>query len=212
MSQDVDNEIRSQIDRLLSRPIDDEAKVLEIIIQAITSKYAKPELVEQAVRQSVHNYETRLRIFQIAAAHRQLQRIANLIDMCEKIEKVAFSPEMVKKMEPRDLVALYGKAQATIKEGMDHIKNIVNARLEAANAQTAMLSTIQQKDQIQVDSSGIYDLDSMQRDKVRRIVDGIAESITSISEGDVSLKEDKGDKSTSLVPTKGGNGDPRLPR
>lgn len=203
MANAQDDAIRTEIDRLLSRPIADEGKVLEIIVQAITSKYAQPELVERAVKQAIFNYETQLRIFQIATAKRQLSRIVRLMEMTEQIEEVAMSPAMLAAMEPKDLVALYGKAQASVKDGLDYIKKVVDMRIEATQAQAAMMSTISARETEQIDSAGIGSLSSQQRDKVRRIVDGIVENITDINTGEAKLLEE-GEPATSGE--SGGNG------
>lgn len=205
MAHTNDDAIRDEIDRLLSRPIADEGKVLEIIVQAITSKYAQPELVERAVKQAIFNYETQLRIFQIATAKRQLTRIVRLMEMTEQIEELAMSPGVLARMEPKDLVALYGKAQASVKDGLDYIKRVVDMRIEATQAQAAMMSTINTRDVDQIDSAGIGALSSQQRDKVRRIVDGIVENITDINAGEARLLEE-GEPTTSGGNGHGGNG------
>jgi hypothetical protein len=205
-----DDAVRTEIDRLLNRPIADEGKVLDIIVQAITSKYAHPELVEQAVRQAIFNYETQLRIFQIATAKRQLARIIRLMEMTERIEEFAMSPEVLNQMEPRDLVTLYGKAQASVKEGLDYIKKVVDMRVEATAAQAAMMSTINQRDAEQIDSSGIGNLSSQQRDKVRRIVDGIVASVNVLDTGEAKLLEEGEDSTPSKGNGQGGNGASRF--
>lgn len=194
---DSEDAVRNEIDRLLNRPIADEGKVLEIIVQAITSKYTQPELVERAVRQAVFNYETQMRIFQIATAKRQLARITKLINMTESMEDYIMSPEMMSKMEAKDLINMYGKASQAVKDGLDYIKRVVDARIEATAAQAAMMATINQREVESVDIAGISSLTSQQRDKVRRIVDGIVEDLDSINAGHAKLLEE---------PEGGGNG------
>jgi len=200
----TEDSIRQEIDRLLNKPIASEKRVLEIIVDAITSKYADPDLVEKAVRQSVFNYETQMRIFQIAAAKRQLNRIVKLINMTEALEDHAMSPEVMAKMESKDLINLYGKAQAAVREGLDHIKRVVDMRLEATAAQTAMMSTINQREVEAVDITGISNLTSQQRDKVRRIVDGIVDDIDDLNTGDANLLKESGSNGH------GGNGESNL--
>lgn len=205
MSNSSEDVIKTEIDRLLNRPIADEGKVLEIIVQAITAKYAQPELVERAVRQAVFNYETQMRIFQIATAKRQLARITKLINMTETMEDFVMSPEVMAKMEAKDLINLYGKATTAVKDGLEYIKRVVDARIEATAAQAAMMATINQHEIESVDIAGISSLSSQQRDKVRRIVDGIVEDLDTINAGHAKLLEES---DGSTVP--GGNGTSKL--
>lgn len=200
MPKFAEDSIKDEIDRLLNKPIANESKVLEIIVDAITNKYSDPSLVEKAVRQSVFNYETQMRIFQIAAAKRQLNRIVKLINMTEALEDHAMSPDVIAQMEMKDLINLYGKAQTAVREGLDHIKKVVDMRIEATAAQTAMMSTINQRETETVDMSGISNLTSQQRDKVRRLVDGIVDDIDDLNTGDAKLLEEKDSD------THGGNG------
>jgi len=195
MSGIKEDAVKSEIDRLLSKPIDDEGKVLEIIVQAITSKYAQPEVVEKAVRQAVFNYEVQMRIYQIAIAKRQLSRIVRLMNMTESMEQFVMSPEVMAKMEAKDLINLYGKANTAVKDGLEYIKRVVDARIEATAAQTAMMETINQREVATVDIAGISNLTTQQRDKVRRIVDGIVDDLDNINEGTAKLLEepDEGD-------------------
>jgi hypothetical protein len=207
----VDDTIRKELDRLLDRPIADEGKVLEIIVQAITNKYAQPELVERAVHQAIHNYETQIRIFQIATAKRQLARIVRLMEMTEQLEDLALSPTMVSRMDPKDLIALYGKAQNSVKEGLDYIKNVVDMRVEAAKAQAALVAPLESHDPAV--STGIQSLSSQQRDKVRRIIDGIVEDIGSINAGEAKIGEESEEPEEAVVVLggNGGNGKPIVP-
>ena len=55
-----------------------------------------------------------------------------------------------------------------------------------------------------LDSAGIGSLSSQQRDKVRRIVDGIVENITDLDSGDAKLLEESGGNGH------GGNGTSRF--
>jgi hypothetical protein len=208
----AEDDIRAQIERLLDRPINDEDRVVEIIVDAITSHYAEPELVKQAVRQAVNQYEVQLRIFMIANAKQQLRRITRLIKLSEKMEEMFEQPPVMAAMEPKDLVQLYAKIQGNIKEGLTYIKSVVDQRMEQQVAQAAMLTAMHGGEPVKSKSaSKIRDLDSQQRDKVRRIVDGLVSGLVTMEDEEKSDVIDVEVAETSLVPSKGGNGDPRKP-
>lgn len=204
-----EDEIRSQIERLLDRPINDEDRVVEIIVDAITSHYANPELVKQAVRQAVNQYEVQLRIFMIANAKKQLRRVMKLMKLSEQMEDAFEKPAVMASMEPKDLVQLYSKIQGNIKESLTYIKSVVDMRLEQQVAQAAMITAMHGGEQIKSKSaSKIRDLDSQQRDKVRRILDGLVDGLVTMEQEEPEEVIEVEVAETSLVPSKG-NGDPR---
>jgi hypothetical protein len=205
MSEDVkklhdgsspEEEIRTEISRLLNRPIADDRKVLEIITDAITAKYVDPSLVEQAVKQSVHQYETQLRVFAISVAKRQLRRVLKLIDILDQYEDELNDPETIRNLEAKDLVRLYGIFQANLNTSMDFIKRVTDQRIELAHAQAAIL-TATEKEEMET-LSGLPTLDSQQRDKIRRILQGVVSEVTDMQNTGTA----------NILPPKN-NGDPR---
>jgi hypothetical protein len=213
MTVEIEEDIRAQIERLLDKPINDENKVLEIIVDAITSHYADPSQVEQAVRQAIYQYEVQMRVFMIANAKAQLRRVMRMMKLAEKMEEQFDNPLVLAQMEPKDIVALYARIQGNIKQSLDYIKGVVDMRIEQQVAQAALTAATSDKSKPQT-ASRVQDLDSQQRDKVRRIFDGLMEGIVNITPPD---DEDVDDgvidvdiAETSLVPSKG-NGDPRKP-
>ena len=184
MNKKTEDEIKSTVERLLNRPIDDERRVLEIIAEAITSKNVSPSLVEQAVKQSVYKYETKMRVFAIAAANRQIPRILRLIDTLDMLEEELGDPSRYASMKDQDLLRLYVATQANLNNSLDYIKKIIDFRMEATQAQAALL-TAQEKEQ--VDATGLPTLDAQQRDRVRKIIKGMAEEIIDIDKAGVSL-------------------------
>lgn len=182
-----ENEIKDEINRLLNRPISDTSKVVEIIVDAITSKWVDPSLVDQAVKQTVSNYENKLRVFAIAAANRQLKRIMRLINLLDDIEDEI--DVRYPTMKDQDLIRLYITAQANLNTSLDYIKKVMDFRLELGNAQASMITAQQQ---IDVDATGVPILNVAQRDRVRRVVQGIRDHIINEPDDDViASDEDK---------------------
>ena len=171
--------LKSELKRILDdAQIADEATVLKLIVEAITSKYVEPDAIEQAVYQTINQYENKLRVFSIAAANRQLKRITNLIGMVEDIEGTLGQPEFYKYMEPKDLIRLYAVAQGNLSASMDYVKNVINYRVELVNAQKSMNPV--EKEELQA-LSQLPKLEPQQRDRIRRLIQGIRTEI--IDEG-----------------------------
>ena len=187
-----EEDIKLQVQRLLSRPVNDEKRALEIIVEAITSKYVDSSLVEQVVKQTVFNYETKLRVFAIAAANRQLNRILRLITILDDLEEELGKPERFRGMDDKELVKLYAVVQSNLSTSLDYVKKVIDFRLELQQAQASMLSPTEKES---IDAmSGLPMLDSHQRDKVRRLIQGIAEDVTKMAEtgeAEIIPKEDK---------------------
>jgi hypothetical protein len=185
---DVDKEVR----RLLARPISDEKVVIETLVDAITEKYAKPELVEQAVKQTIHKYENKLRVFSIAAANRQLRRILRLIDTLDVMEEELNDPDRLAGMKDQDLIRLYSVMQGNLSTALDYVKKVVDMRMELAQATSAIMSA---KEQEEIDAlSGLPTLDSTQRDKVRRLISGMTEDVMKVGDLEVITKsKDEGE-------------------
>jgi hypothetical protein len=185
--EQVSSNLAAEVRRLLSRPISDEKKVIETLADAITSNYVKPELVEQAVKQTVHKYENKLRVFAIAAANRQLNRIIRLIDTLDMMEEELNDPTRLVGMKDQDLIRLYSVMQANLTTSLDYIRKVVDMRMELAQAVGAVMSV---KEQEEIEAlSGLPMLDSTQRDKVRRLMSGVAEEIIQVGEVDVITEE-----------------------
>jgi MFS superfamily sulfate permease-like transporter len=180
VSTEVDEDIRAQIERLLDKPINDENKVLEIIVDAITAHYADPTQVEQAVRQAIYQYEVQMRVFMIANAKAQLRRYMRMMQLADKIEERFEDPRVLAIMEPKDIVALYAKLQGNIKQSLDYIKSVVDMRIEQQVAQAALTAATHEMSKPQT-ASRIQDLDTQQRDKIRRIFDGLMEGVVNIT-------------------------------
>jgi hypothetical protein len=173
----IDQDIAREVRRLLALPISDEKKVMEGLVDAITEQHTKPELVEQAVRQTVHKYENKLRVFAIAAANRQLRRIIRLIDTLDVMEEELNDPGRLAGMESKDLIRLYSVTQGNLTTSLDYVKKVLDMRMELAQAMGAMSS----KEQDEIETlSGLPTLNSTQRDKVRRLISGMTEEVIDV--------------------------------
>jgi len=181
-----DDDIREQVGRILrNRSIADERKVLEVITDAITAKYTDPQMLEQAVKQTLYKYENKLRVFAIAAAQRQLGRIMRLIDTLDSLEAELGSPHRFAGMDNQDLIRLYTVTQANLNNSLDYVKKVIDFKIELAQAQSSLM-TAQQKEEIDA-MSGIPSLNPQQRDRVRKIVQGMADEIIQLEDGDTDI-------------------------
>jgi polyhydroxyalkanoate synthesis regulator phasin len=186
-----DEIIRDEIQRILSLPVKDESQVLKIITEAILQRCTDTDLINQVVHQTVSNYETQLRVFMIANAKRSLMRIQKLSEYITDMEDTIMHPGNLSQMETKDVVNMYGKMRAGLKEEHEYIKKVMDMRLEAVQAQAALSGT----GEIQDDSpSGIGNMTALQRDRVRKIIDGLVKDIDETQEGNVNLLEEHKDE------------------
>lgn len=199
------DDLERTLSRLLSRPIQDEDKVLEVIVGAITAKYTDPGLVSQAVKQAIQNYENQLRVFMVAVANRQLARILRLMRSLDEIENLIANPEVIAKMEPRDLIKAYALQQSNLMSSLDYVKKVADMRIELATAQAAIANSLTTREVEEINAlSGLPKLSPQQRGNVRRIVEGL---VRDIAEDDKNLETDLRE---GFDPSKG-NGDGRNP-
>lgn len=198
-------DIERVLSRLLTRPLQDEDKVLELIVNAITAKYTDPGVVNQAVKQAISNYENQLRVFMVAVANRQLARMLRLMRSLDQIERQLEDSETIGRMEPRDLIKVYALQQSNLSEGLEYIKKIADMRIELATAQAAITNTLTTRDVDEINTlSGLPKLSAQQRHNVRRLVEGL---VRDISDDSKTLETEL---EVGFVPGKG-NGDGRKP-
>jgi len=177
-----DDDLRRVITKLLDRPIEDEGKVLEIIVGAITSKYTDPSLVRQAVTQAVYNYESQLRVFMVAVANTQLRRILKLVSSIDQLEDRLDEPEMVATMTASNLIKVYALKQNNLVESLDYVKKIADMRMELQQATAAISSTLTNRDIEEIDAlSGLPKLGPQQRGRVRKIIECMIADVDSIT-------------------------------
>lgn len=199
------DDIERTLNKLLTRPLQDEDKVLEIIVGAITAKYTDPGLVSQAVKQAIQNYENQLRVFMVAVANRQLARILRLMRSLDEIENQIANPDVIAKMEPRDLIKAYALQQSNLMSSLDYVKKVADMRIELASAQAAIANSLTTREVEEINAlSGLPKLSPQQRGNVRRIVEGL---VRDIADDNKDLEKDMQE---GFTPGKG-NGDGRKP-
>ena len=178
-------DLESTIDRLLNGPLQDEDRVLEIIVEAITAKCTDTDLVRKAVKQAVSNYENQLRVFMVAVANRQLARILRLMRSLDHIEEqIESNPSIIGQMKPNELLKLYALQQSNLNGALDYVKKVTDMRLELASAQAAITNTMTTKELDEIHTlSRLPKLNAQQRGNVRRIVEGLVADINEDSQG-----------------------------
>jgi len=200
-------DLEQTLARLLDRPIDDEKKVLEILVNAITSKYTDPDLIKQAVRQAVFNYENQLRTFMVAVANAQLARVIRLIGMIDRIEERLSAPDMLESIDPKSLIKMLALQQSNLSQTLDYVKKIADMRLEMQTAQSAITNTLTSKEVSEIHAlTGLPTLNSVQRGNVRKLVEGIMVDIVSDAELE-DLCECDGECTCERFPPGKGNGE-----
>jgi hypothetical protein len=168
------NELENQLRRLIDRPIQNEHRVLEILVEAILSKSTDLPLIEKAVKQTVLNYEMQLRVFMVGVANRYLSRCLRLITQLDQIEERLNDPDTLKTMNSKDLIKVYSLAQSNLTASLEYVKKVVDMRLELQQAQAAVTNTITGRELAELEAiSGLPKLSTQQRDTVRKIVEGL---------------------------------------
>lgn len=215
MDASSEDKVRETIQRVLTKPLQDEDRVLEIIVDAITNRYTDKSLVERAVRQAVANYEVQMRIYMIAIAKAQLRRIQKLMNSISTIEENLTDPVMLAKIaaiKPEGIIQLYANAQRSLRDSLAYIKTVVDQRLEVQTAEAALI----QMQSNEGASPAVRALLPQQRDKVRRILDGVIErledadaDITAKPIEEMTYEELEAELLDLPLPSKG-NGDSRL--
>lgn len=172
------NNLEIVLNEALSNPLQDERKVLETIVGAITAKCTDPDLIRQAVRQTVTNYENQLRVFMIALANQQLSRILRLTRSLDEIEERFQNKELLDNMNSKDLVRLYAVQQSNLVHSLDYVKRVADMRIELAAAQAAVsTSLLDDKEEVEK-LSGLPKLTAQQRNNVRKIIEGLVKDVS----------------------------------
>jgi len=199
-------DIEATLNRLLDRPIQDEDKVLEVIVKAITAKYTDPQMIRKAVKQAVSNYENQLRVFMVGVANRQLQRILRLMRTIDSLEEQIEKPEVIASMCPKELIKVYALQQSNLNNSLDYVKKVADMRMELATAQAAITSTLTTRETEEINAlAALPKLNAQQRGNVRRIVEGLIHDIS------MDEEEHEGDLIEGALPPDKSNGDRSKP-
>lgn len=171
--------------KLIKGTVQDEDKVLEVIINAITSKYTDPTLIRQAVNQAITNYENQLRVFMVAVANRQLTRILRLIRTLDSLEEQLESPSVIANMASKDLIRIYALQQSNLTTSLDYVKKVADMRMELATANAAITNSLTTSETEEINAlMNLPKLSSFQRNNIRKIVEGLVSDIALDNESD----------------------------
>lgn len=168
-------------------------EVLELLKNAIVRKPVEKEEVARALRQVLQNWEQQHRLFLIAGANAELPRIVRLLNFLNAAEDELFSEKRLKQSTTRELTKMYALAQSNLLSGMDTVKKVADMRLDALRAAGGVndaerLFDIEREDELNA-LAGLPALDAPSRDKVRKLLTGLVESI----DNDNSVVEDDDD-------------------
>lgn len=176
----------------LSNPIE----VLEVLRDAILRKSsADREEAAKALRQVLKDYEQQNRVFLIASANAELPRIVRLLNFLSDCEEVMFTKERLESASTKELMRMYALAQSNLLSGLDNVKKIADMRLDALRAAggadgVEKIFNIEKDDELNA-LAGLPALDSVGRDRVRKLVDGLVDSL----DNDDSVTEDDDEES-----------------
>ena len=162
----------------------DPIKVLDTLKDAILSREVDHVRATQALKQVMHKYETKSRVFMIAAAQAELPRIVRLMSFLSTCEEEMFKEERLRSSSTRELTRMYALAQSTLITSIDNVKKVADMRLELMRAGKGDALFDTDSDEFK-EMAGLPGLDATKRDRVRRVIGGLMDSIdkdTSVSE------------------------------
>ena len=159
--------------------LDDPLKLLDLLKDAILRKpNVDKHAASAALRQVMHNYEAQNRVFLIAAANAELPRIVRLLSFIDTCEKELFSDERYMCASTRDLIRLYALSQSHLIHSLDSVKKVADMRLEIMNATSDDgIGGLFDSESKELSALSEISLDSNSRDRVRKVITGLIESI-----------------------------------
>lgn len=159
--------------KVLNRPFDDEGEVVSLLVQAITFKCTDTDLIEQAVKQTIDDYENKLRVFMVGVANAQLQRILRMINMLGNIES-ELEKNRVNLLRDSDLIKLYATTQTALMQSLDYVKKIVDMRVEKDVAQSIVAKNMEQTKATQ--NQNLMLLPAAARNRLRKVIECVVAS------------------------------------
>ena len=164
-----------------SPDLSDPLEVLEILKDAILKRPVDRDTAATALKQVLKNYEQQNRVFLIAAANAELPRVVRLMSFIHLCEDMMFSPKRLEAASNKELIRMYALAQAHLLSGLDNVKKVADMRLDALRAAGGAASVEKMfgasDDKELDDIAGLPTLDPQSRDKVRKLVTGLIDSI-----------------------------------
>lgn len=162
-----------------STDLTDPLEVLDLLKDAILKRPVNPEEASQAVRQVLRNYEQQNRLFMIAAANAELPRVVRLLNFLTQCEEILFDKSRLENASTRELSRIYAMAQSNLVIGLDNIKKVADQRLDAlraAGGADGMERMFNMESEEELNAlAGLPSLDSTSRDKVRKLMSGLAD-------------------------------------
>lgn len=134
MSEDLTKVLKAVLDR----PFDDEKQVLSLLVDAILYKVTDTALIDSVVKQTVDNYENKLRVYMIGVAHSQLRRITRMLAMLERIEE-EIDTNRCNLMKDSELLKCYETTQTALVKSLEYVKKVADMRIEADQAHEAIM-------------------------------------------------------------------------
>lgn len=161
--------------------LSDPHALIDLLKDAILRKPVNSDDVLAAIKQVIKNYETQNRIFLIAAANAELPRIVRLMNFITSAEEELFKDSRLEHATTRELTKLYALAQANLLTGLDNVKKVADMRIEAIKAGggaegVSKVFDVSSEEELN-DLAGLPVLDATSRDRVRKLVTGLADSL-----------------------------------
>lgn len=177
--------------------LEDPLEILELLKDAILNRDYDKHNVASALKQTLDKYETKNRIFLIAAANAELPRIVRLLQFINTCEEEMFKTDRIEGASTKDLIRMYALSQSNLMTGLDNVKKVADMRLEflRAGAGEGGIGSLFDEDKNMSALADLPGLDARNRDKVRNTVQGLLDSI----EKDESLgysEEDDGESTS----------------
>ena len=176
-------------------PIDitDPVQVLDLLKDAILRKPVDRELAAEALRSVLKNYEQQNRVFLIAAANAELPRIVRIMEFINSCEGEIFGDKRVKDATTKELIRMYALAQSNLLSSLDNVKKVADMRLDAIRAAGGAMGAerlFSVEDEELNALAGLPALDAQGRDRVRKLVTGLVESIEKDDSVEVDDEDD----------------------
>ena len=186
---DKELDLTGVLSRREKEKLGDPIEILSMLKDAILNKEYDKEAVSVALRQLLQNYEAKSRVFLIAAANAELPRVIKLLSFLNSCEDEMFTDHRVKNASTRELIKLYALAQSTLVTGLDNVKKVADMRIEimrASGGSDGLDSMFSGESNDMNALSDLPGLDARSRDKVRKVINGLMDSIDQDSSLDES--------------------------
>jgi len=179
----VSRPVSPKVAEQLSDPIE----LLRLLQDAILNKAYDKSEVSDALRTVLSKFEAKNRTFLIAAAHAEIPRVLRLMSFLTQCEEAMVDEEMklIENASLKDMTKLYALAQGTLVTSLDNIKRVADMRIDAMKAGVTMDDLFSSDSEANA-LADLPGLDSGKRERVRKLIEGLAESVAD----DDSVEED----------------------